>query len=160
MVGELLGFHGFGMRWVCEDDEYGQPYNYLQIYRKDAAGPTSPKQLCLPESGTTLTSAAVNVARLHAAMDFQSVANEIVVETRPSRYEVSVVLAPGFQPGTTDGAAANRVQFRKSFIDVADAVYPGLGATIRASIVFTSRTNAVMDTGASPNRAGSRIPSS
>ena len=132
VVAELLGFHGFGMRWVCEDDEYGQPYDYLEVYRKDAAGPTSPKQFCLPVSGSALTSAAVNLAVLHAALDFQSVANEIVVETRPNHYEVSVVLAPGFQPGTTDGTAANRAQFRKSFIDVADAVYPGLGAAIRA----------------------------
>jgi len=132
VVAELLGFHGFGMRWVCEDDQYGQPYDYLEIYRKDAAGPTSPKPVYLPATGSGIASDNVNLAAFHAAFDFQSVANEIVVETRPKRYEVSVILAPGFQPGTTDSTAANRGQFRKSFIDVADTFFPGLGAAIRA----------------------------
>ena len=128
VVAELLGFHGFGMRWVCEDDQYGQPYDYLEIYRKDAAGPTSPKPVFLPATGSDLASSAVNLAAFHAAFDFQSVANQIVVETKPKRYEVSVILAPGFQPATTDSTAANRGQFRKSFIDVADTLLSRLGS--------------------------------
>ena len=132
VVAELLDFHGFGMRWVCEDDQYGQPYDYLEIYRKDAAGPTSPKPVFLPATGSDLASSAVNLSAFHAAFDFQSVANQIVVETKPKRYEVSVILAPGFQPATTDNTAANRGQFRKSFIDVADSYFPGSGAAIRA----------------------------
>jgi hypothetical protein len=132
VVADLLGFHGFGMRWVCEDDQYGQPYDYLEIYRKDAAGPTSSKQVYLPATGSKIGSSNVNLAAFHAAFDFQSVANEIVVETRPKRYEVSVVLAAGFQPAASDNTAANRGQFRKSFIDVADTYFPGLGAVIRA----------------------------
>ena len=131
-MAELLDFHGFGMRWVCEDDQYGQPYDYLEIYRKDAAGPTSPKPVFLPATGSDLASSAVNLSAFHAAFDFQSVANQIVVETKPKRYEVSVILAPGFQPATTDNTAANRGQFRKSFIDVADSYFPGSGAAIRA----------------------------
>jgi hypothetical protein len=131
-VAELLAFYGFGMRFVCEDDEFGQPYDYLKIYRKDASGPASPKTVCLPRSGSSLTNLAANLASFHAAFDFQSIANQIQVETRPKRYEVSIVLAPGFQPNSNDSAAANRVQFRRSFLDIADSVYPGQGASIRA----------------------------
>jgi hypothetical protein len=51
VVFELLRFYGFGMRWVCTNDDNDQPYDYLMVYRKDAAGPTDPEQLYLPPSG-------------------------------------------------------------------------------------------------------------
>ena len=121
VVAELLGFYGFGMRWVCATDGDGEPYDYLDIYRKDAAGPADPKPIYLPETGSDVASAPVNVARLHAGFDYQSVANSFFVETAPARYEVSVILAPGYQPQAGDGLAANRVQFRKSALDGASA---------------------------------------
>ena len=52
VVAELLGFYGFGMRWVCSTDPSGQPYDALEVYRKDAAGPTDPKPIYLPETGS------------------------------------------------------------------------------------------------------------
>jgi hypothetical protein len=103
VVAELLRFYGFGMRWVCTNDGNGQPYDYLEVYRKDAAGPTDPKQFYLPPSGSDLSTALANVSAMHAALDYQSVANSFYIETAPERYEVSVILAPAFQPqaGTT-----------------------------------------------------------
>ena len=84
VVAELLGFYGFGMRWVCEDDGYGQPYDYLEVYRKDAAGPTDPKQIYLPPKRVRdLSTALANVAAMHAAFDYQAVANSFFIETAP-----------------------------------------------------------------------------
>ena len=131
VVAELLSFYGFGMRWVCSTDASGQPYDYLEVYRKDAAGPTDPKPIYLPETGSDLCTALVNVAAMHAAFDYQAVANSFSIETAPERYEVSVILAPGYQPQAGDGTAANRVQFRKSALDASNAT-----ATTRAKYRF------------------------
>ena len=121
VVAQLLGFYGFGMRWVCEDDGEGNPYNYLEVYRKDQAGPTDPKPVYLPPAGTNLTGAIVNLSNLHAGFDFHGVANDIFIETHLERYEVSVILAPGFQPNPSDNTVANRVQFRTSNVATATA---------------------------------------
>lgn len=131
VVAELLAFYGFGMRWTCSTDPAGEPYDALEIYRKDAAGPTDPKPIYLPETGTELGTALVNVARMHAAFDYQAVANSFYIETAAQRYEVSVILAPAFQPESGDGTAANRVQFRKSALDASNAT-----ATTRAKYRF------------------------
>ena len=58
-------------------------------------------------------------------------ANSFYIETAPQRYEVSVILAPGFQPQSGDGMAANRVQFRKNALDASNAT-----ATTRAKYRF------------------------
>jgi hypothetical protein len=121
VVAQLLGFYGFGMRWVCSTGPSGEPYDCLEVYRKDAAGPTDPKPIYLPETGSVVYNAPANVATMHAAFDYQAVANSFYIETAPQRYEVSVILAPGFQPQSGDGLAANRVQFRKSALDAATA---------------------------------------
>jgi len=114
VVGQLLGFYGFGMRFVCEDDGDGNPYDYLEFYRKDAAGPTEPKSVYLPSTGANLTDAITNLSALHAAFDFHGVANDVFIESHLERWEVSIVLAPGFQPASGDGNAATRTQFLMS----------------------------------------------
>ena len=131
VVAELLGFYGFGMRWVCATGSAGQPCDFIDVYRKDAAGPTDPKPIYLPDPGSNVSAALVNVARMHAAFDYQAVANSFFIETAPERYEVSVILAPGFQPQSGDGMAANRVQFRKSALDASNAT-----ATTRSKYRF------------------------
>jgi hypothetical protein len=131
VVADLLGFYGFGMRWVCSTGASGQPCDYLEVYRKDAAGPTDPKPVYLPGTGTQLSAALVNVATMHAAFDYQAVANSFYIETAPQRYEVSVILAPGYQPQAGDGTAAIRGQFRKSALDTSSAT-----ATTRAKYRF------------------------
>jgi len=111
VIAQLLGFYGFGMRWVLDQLSGGEPYNYLEIYRKDADGPTAPKPVYLPADGTNLTNAVVNLSSFHAGFDFHGVANDVFVETHLIRWEISVVLAPGFTPTSGDGLAANRSQF-------------------------------------------------
>ena len=121
VVAELLGFYGFGMRFVCEDDGDGNPYDYIEVYRKDAAGPTDPQPVYLPPAGTAITDEPTNLAAFHAGFDYHGVANDIFVESHLERYEISVILAPGFVPTSGDGEAANRGQFLKSFLDSTDA---------------------------------------
>src|SRR5262249_54871087 len=113
-LGQLLGFYGFGMRFVCEGDADGFPYNYLEIYRKDAAGPTEPKDIFLPASSKAITDAPVNVSTFHAGFDFHGVANSVFVETAIERHEIGVVLAPGFEPSFGDGSGFNSKAFLMS----------------------------------------------
>ena len=89
VVAQLLGFYGFGMRFVCEDDGDGNPYDYIEVYRKDAAGPTSPKSVYLPSTGTDLSTNLTNLSAFHAGFDFHSVANDIFIESHLERWEVS-----------------------------------------------------------------------
>jgi hypothetical protein len=121
VLGQLLGFYGFGMRFVCEDDGKGFPYNYLELYRKDPAGPTGAKDIFLPPTRSGITDALVNLSAFHAGFDFHGVANEIVVEMHVARDEIGLTLAPGFQPTAGDGAAAARTQFAKPNIETPDA---------------------------------------
>ncbi len=119
-VSHLLGYAGFGMRFVCEDDGAGFPYDYLEIYRKDQSGPTDPKELTYPKSFERLDSAAVDIQSLRVSHDFHGVANRIVIETKPVRYEMSFILAPGFQPASGDGSTTARKAFSKSALDAAN----------------------------------------
>lgn len=116
-IERLLGYHGFGMRWVLEQDDEGEPTNTFKIYRKDAADPSAAKPLFFPVKGTPIDPSTVNVAGLSANFDYHGVANQFVIETHPNRYEVSVVLAPGFTPTAGDQLAANRKSFLKANLD-------------------------------------------
>ncbi len=131
VLGELLGFYGFQMRWACETDPTGAPYDHLEIYRKDAAGPADPKPVFLPAAGVSLAASTVNLGEFHAVFDFQSVANQFQVEAHADRYETSILLAPGFTPQASDAAAANRGKFRRSFIEIADSYFTGQGSALR-----------------------------
>ena len=68
---------------------------------------------------------------MHAAFDYQAVANSFYIETAPERYEVSVILAPAIPAAGRRRTAANRVQFRKSALDASNAT-----ATTRAKYRF------------------------
>lgn len=127
VVNEHLHYAGFRMRFVCEgqpSDGGGskvieEPYDYIEVYRYDAAGPTDPKQCFLPVTRSPLDPDLCNVSSFTAVNDFHSLANEFSIETRPNRYEVSVILAPGFQPTASDAVAANQRQFLHSNLDSA-----------------------------------------
>jgi hypothetical protein len=120
VVEQLLSFYGFGMRFVCEDDENGEPYDYVEIYRKDAAAPTAPKQIYLPDTGTSIADAMANIAAMRAAFDYHNVANDIFIETALERFEISVILAPGFMPAAGDDANDGNA-FRLSALDASNA---------------------------------------
>jgi hypothetical protein len=121
VVAHLLGFYGFAMRFVCEDGGDQKPYNYLEVYRKDANGPTDPKELHLPRSNTNIVDDQVNVSSFHAGFDFHSVYNDVFVETHVEQWEVSILLAPAFTPTSGDGTVANKTQFLMSSLNDAAA---------------------------------------
>jgi hypothetical protein len=61
-----------------------------------------------------------NLATMHAAFDYHSVANDIFIETALERFEISVILAPGFQPAAGDENNAGAA-FRLTAMDEAGA---------------------------------------
>ncbi len=150
VVAELLGFYGFGMRRVCEDDQYGRPHDYLAVYRKDAAGPTDPLQIYLPETGSDPTQALANVSTFHAAFDYHAVANQVFIESHPERYEMSLILAPGYTPSSAD--AATPVAMCSSHRRISKR--PARPRRRGRSIDTTSPTSAARGTGQSPIRPG------
>jgi hypothetical protein len=102
----LLEPHGFGFRWEpvsYDDNSVGWD---LLIWRKD--DDKQPKTLKLPAAGTTtLDPNQVNLASGQLALDMADLANQYAVDTRPRRYEVSMVLAPAFPILGGDAAAAD-----------------------------------------------------
>jgi hypothetical protein len=113
----LLGYNGFGMSWVLQQDDFGQPNNTFNVYRKDAGNPAAPKVLLFAVDGTPMNPATQNVGTLHGSFDYHGVANQFIIESHPNRYEVSIVLAPGFTPTKGDELAASRKQFLKQNLD-------------------------------------------
>jgi hypothetical protein len=122
---QQLGYAGFALRFVTGQDETDAPRHSLEIYRKDATGSETDRELALPSRGDMLDPSRCNVSGLHLARDGGSVVNAVTVETRPRRVELSVILAPGFEPALGDEAASSRVRFLKASID-------GASGTIRA----------------------------
>lgn len=111
VVSELLGYYGFGMRFVREW-EADEPVHRLELYRRDQEGPTAPKEIRLPKPSRRATDlAAIDAAAFHAAHDFRELANEIVIETAPNRYEISVVLMPEFPIDPGDAASTQAYRF-------------------------------------------------
>jgi hypothetical protein len=125
-IDEQLHYAGFRMRFVCEgqpseggdgDVIIEEPYNYIEIYRYDAAGPADPLQCWLPVTRTQLDPDYCNVASFTAVNDFHSLANQFAIETRPNRYEVSVVLCPLFQPQSGDAVNPQMQTFLKANVE-------------------------------------------
>lgn len=118
-VSRLLGYHGFGMRWVTGQNGDGSPFDTFDVYRKDAANPDAPKWIFHPSAGTPITAGNCNVGGLQASFDYHGVANSFEVETHPNRYEISVIIPPLFTPTASDATADQRPQFRRAALDTA-----------------------------------------
>ncbi len=102
---ELLRYCGFVMVFFTETDSDGNPQTSLKIVRKDALATAAPKLLYLAAEGAgTLDLTANNVTALHLARDLNQVVNSWAVETGPKQVEISVILAPGFQPASGDAS--------------------------------------------------------
>lgn len=115
VIADLLSYAGFVMRWDAQADADGLPATSLAFYRRDGASMSPVKSVYLDPAGTTtLDPARNNVAHLHLARDGNSLVNAWQVETAQRLVEVSVVLAPLYQPATTDASAVNRSQFFRS----------------------------------------------
>lgn len=104
----LLDHHGFAMAFRCEADENGEPWNHLEIYRKDGSGPYDPKSIPFQATGGLLDPSRQAVGAMAVTRDYQSAFNGVVVLGPPPLVEVCVVLAPAFviQAGDETQAAS------------------------------------------------------
>lgn len=117
---EAIAPHGFSFVFAVETDESGEPVNRLLIYRKDTKTNYEPKELFLQSLGADINPGESNVGGLHVSRDGQPVANEWTVEA-PVLYEISVILAPGFEPEVGDEDEANRINWRRANLTNATA---------------------------------------
>ena len=103
VIAELLSYAGFVMRWDTGADENDLPSTQLRIYRRDGAATSPLKSVYLDAAGApTLDPSRNNLARLHLARDGNSIVNAWQVETNQRLVEISIILAPLYQPSTSD----------------------------------------------------------
>ena len=102
-MAELLRYGGFVMVFTVETDDADNPKTSLKIKRRDALSTTDPKLLYLASSGaSSLDLASNNATDIHLARDLNSVVNAWDIESALRQVEVTVYLAPGFQPAAGD----------------------------------------------------------
>jgi hypothetical protein len=102
---DLLGYAGIVMSYVTTTGDDGLPLTELQILRRDAFASAAPKLVYLAADGSTsLDLSANNTTSLHLARDTNGVVNSWDMETQLKQVEITVYLAPGFQPKNGDQA--------------------------------------------------------
>lgn len=111
-----FGFY-FGTPRVVEGDH---PTTTLYVFRIDSDKRT-PKTMLLDEYGSTIDPQRNDVASLALARDVNHVVNAFSVETPVKRWEVSIVLAPGFTPAAGDADPSQWKQFFNAQIKDATA---------------------------------------
>lgn len=111
---EQLGYSGFGTKLVCERGDDGKPYHRIEIYRKDGTGIGEPLVVSHQDARLDLDPESSNVSGLQVTRDYKSAYNAVIVDTKPTLWEVSVVLAPGFEPAVGDETPENVEQWKKS----------------------------------------------
>lgn len=111
VLSRTLERHGFAMRFRIGQDGTAplpEPMNVLHVYRKDGLFEKAPKDLLLQPAGAGLDPGKSNVAELHLVRDARDAANQFRVVSRPSRYEVGVVLAAGFTIAAADATTPDQ----------------------------------------------------
>jgi hypothetical protein len=109
-MAEILRYAGFVMIFFTDTANGGSPQTALKIVRKDAQATSAPKVLLLNADGAgSLDLTANNVASMHLARDLNQVVNQWTVETGLKQVEITVDLAPLFQPSSGD--ASDRTPF-------------------------------------------------
>ena len=116
-VEHLLRSVGFGCKFDV-DEAMGEPVTTLYVYKLNEYTLT-PKTISLPNWQSQLDPAQCNVSQLALARDVNQIVNSWAIETHPRKWEVSIILAPGFMPSAAD--ATNRKQFLRSNLDLASA---------------------------------------
>ncbi|MDE2101003.1 MAG: hypothetical protein KGL39_27400 [Patescibacteria group bacterium] len=113
-LGAQLSYNGFGAKFVLEADKDGRPSNKIEIYRKDGVGIGTPLDVYHQDAYEALDPVKTTTSEFSITRDYKRTYNAVVVDTKPTRWEVSVILAPLFQPATGDESADNKKQFDKS----------------------------------------------
>jgi hypothetical protein len=122
VMADLLGYAGFLMTWQLGADGDDNPETSLRFYRRDGAATGPIKSVYLDVPGASLAAGSLNNAsHLHLTRDTNHVVNAWRVETAQQRAEISVILAPLFEPTASDAQAANRSQFNSANLTNATA---------------------------------------
>ena len=112
---ELLRYCGFVMVFFTDTDGDGNPQTSLKIVRKDALSTQAPKPLFLAANGaSSLDLASNNTTALHLARDCNELVNQWTMETAIKQVEVTVYLAPGFEPVSGDDSSSNVTKWYSS----------------------------------------------
>jgi hypothetical protein len=101
-MAEQLHRYGFELFFNLTVDGGGNVEDRIVIYRKDGLDGVAPLPLRHPPAGGDLLRESPGFDALALARDAHGAANEWTVETAPAQYEVSIVLAPGFEIAATD----------------------------------------------------------
>jgi hypothetical protein len=128
VVEKLITPHGFAMRFAQGYDFGGNPAHRLMIYRVDDG--LRIKSLYLQAPGNALDPGLNNVQGLNLARDTSQLVNKVIIGTDPTKYEVSVVLAPGFEIAGTDADADNLKKWQKG--DAGDTYPPNYRVFVAA----------------------------
>jgi hypothetical protein len=113
VVETLLSQVGLGFYFDIEANDQGLPKTKIKIERRDATT-RRPKTIRLDEFRSAIDPWRSNVAGISMSRDVNQVVNAWLVETPPRRYEISVVLAPGFTPSAGDCVGLARDAFKWS----------------------------------------------
>lgn len=110
-LARLVEPHGFGFKFSLQPAEPesegvpGVPQWTFVVWRKDAV--IDLKTLNLQALGATLDPGKTNLQSIGLQRDTHGIANRIVVDAAPIRYESCFVLMPGYQPLLADLATPN-----------------------------------------------------
>jgi hypothetical protein len=107
---EQLSYYGYELFFNLRDDGSGKPINEIIVFRKDGRDGNKPKELFYPEVGSNLSDGVPDFQGFALDRDSYNAANEIEVESGPLRYEISVILSPGFVINASDASDANTMR--------------------------------------------------
>jgi hypothetical protein len=120
-IAELLGYAGFLMCWQTSLDSDDVPVDSLRIYRRDGASTTPAKLIYLAPPGSDIDPAANNALAIHVSRDTNALVNAYKVETAQKQVEITVLLAPLFQPTLGDEVPPARDAFKSANLTTATA---------------------------------------
>jgi hypothetical protein len=103
---EQLGYYGFQVFINTYEDpeDPGAPVNDLVVYRTDGRDGNAPKAIYYPLHGTSIETGVPGFDGLAIARDHFEPYNAVDVEIAPKEYEVSLILAPGFEIAAGDSS--------------------------------------------------------
>lgn len=112
---DLMGYAGFLLYWDTDADSDGAPETTLKLYRRDAASTVAPKPLFLAATGaSSLNLNLNNTTACHLVRDTNQIKNAWQIETQQKQIEITVLLAPLFEPVAGDQNSPARDAFQEA----------------------------------------------
>ena len=111
---ELCSYCGMVTVFSTNQTAAGLPQTTLSFQRRDGLSTVAPKLIYLAANGAVLNLAQNNATALHLARDCNAVVNQWAMESALQTVEITVYLAPLFQPAAGDQDPANVVKWDKA----------------------------------------------